>query len=118
MMSKWTEGNSLAAYLWKLAKQPAFWLGIIFLVAAILAHGQASPELKPSEVQMLRLEVKQKTALLAQRDVNDAQTRFNQALTELQDEAKKVEEENKWTDAQFNPQDLTFKPMPKPAEKK
>jgi hypothetical protein len=79
---------------------------------------QSAPELKPSEVQMLRLEVKQKTALLAQRDVNDAQTRFNQALTELQDEAAKVEKENSWTGVQFDPQALTFKAMPKEAEKK
>ena len=93
-------------------------LAFFLLACAGLMAAQSAPELKPSEVQMLRLEVKQKTALLAQRDVNDAQTRFNQALTELQDEAKKVEEENKWTDAQFNPQDLTFKPMPKAAEKK
>ena len=93
-------------------------LSFFVLACAGLMAQSVQPEMNPSEIQMLRLQVKQKTALLAQRDVNDAQTRFNQALTELQDEAKKVEEENKWTDAQFNPQDLTFKPMPKAAEKK
>ena len=92
---------------------------ILFLLCCAGLMAQSTDKsYTPSEVQMLRLEVKQKTALLAQRDVNDAQTRFNQALTELQDEAKKVEEENSWKDAQFNPQDLTFKPMPKAAEKK
>ena len=105
-MSKWTKVR-LTLY-------------VAFLAVTVLyvQHVHAQQGYTPSEVQMLRLEVKQKTALLAQRDVNDAQTRFNQALTELQDEAKKVEEENSWKDAQFNPQDLTFKPMPKPTEKK
>jgi hypothetical protein len=90
----------------------------LFITVLYVRHVHAQQDMKPSEVQMLRLEVKQKTALLAQRDVNDAQTRFNQALTELQDEAKKVEEENSWKDVQFDPQALTFKPMPKAAEKK
>lgn len=91
---------------------------IIFVLAATTLGAQSTqPDLKPTEVQQLRLEVKQKTAMLAQRDVTDAQTRFNQALGDLQDEAKKVETENGWKDMQFDPQALTFKPMPKQEKK-
>ncbi len=93
-------------------------LAFLFFVLATASMAQSTqPELKPTEVQQLRLEVKQKTAMLAQRDVTDAQTRFNQALGELQDEASQVEKANGWKDVQFDPQALTFKPMPKPEKK-
>ena len=93
---------------------------VVFFTAVLVAIPAAmaqEKDYKPSEIQLLRLQVKQKDAFLAQRDVNDAQTRFNQALTELQDEAKKVETENSWADVTFNPQDLSFKATPKAAVK-
>ena len=95
---------------------PIVWGLTAIISICYVVHAQ-SPDLKPTEVQQLRLEVKQKTAMLAQRDVTDAQTRFNQALGELQDEASQVEKANGWKDVQFDPQALTFKPMPKTEKK-
>lgn len=79
---------------------------------------QAPAEYKPTEIQTLRLQVKQKDARLAQVDLRDAQNRFNQALADLNAEGEKVKVENKWpSTVMFSMDTLTFA-VPAKAEAK
>ena len=85
-------------------------------------QAQAAPAAKfePTEVQKLRLEVKQRDAQLAQVGLQEAQRQFRAALDNFRNEGETVKKENHWPETvQFDPQTLTFKdlPAPKPAEK-
>jgi hypothetical protein len=112
-------------------------LAAMFLLAAIL-HAQDKPtvpitpaaapavkELKPTELQSLRLQVKQKDALLAkqryealQSILQQAQKDYTDGLKALTDEAEKTKVENGWPkDTQFEPNTLAFTPAPPPAPK-
>lgn len=85
-----------------------------------LAFPQDKPKsYSPTEVQTLRLQVRQKDAQLAQRDLQFAQQRFQQSIQDLNAEADKIKTENKWpAGLSFSPDTLTFSEPPKPAEKK
>jgi hypothetical protein len=80
----------------------------------------ATAELKPTEVQSLRLQVKQKDALLAkqrlealQTVIQGAQADYQRALQDLTTTADSVKLENGWrADTQFDPNQLTFSPAP------
>ena len=62
-----------------------------------------------SEIQTLRLQVKQKDAQIAQQNVFVAQQSFSAALKALKEEAEKVRIENKWpAEVQFSPEQLVF----------
>lgn len=62
-----------------------------------------------SEIQTLRLQVKQKDAQIAQQNVFVAQQAFSAAIKALRDEADKVKVENKWpAEVQFSPENLMF----------
>ena len=91
---------------------------ILFVSATLLAvvvSCTKKPTWTPSEVQMLRLQVKQKDAQLAQQQMLIAQQAFQKAMADLQSEADKVEDENGWPRTSvFDPATLTFKP-PVPA---
>lgn len=106
-------------------KKVIFALGAIGLLLAGLAiRAQLSkPKIyQPSETQALRLQLKQKDAIIAQKDMQVVQQRFQDALNALNAEAEKVKLENKWTpDVRFSPDTLTFdmpKPSPAPAPTK
>jgi hypothetical protein len=76
---------------------------------AIAVFGQDKPKYQPTEVQSLRLQVRQKDALLAKRALDDAQTAFQKALTDLNSESEKVKTENNWPkEVSFNPNDLSY----------
>ena len=107
-----------------------FLLTLVFMVGCLVGQvlGQDKPKFQPTEVQSLRLQVKQKDAQLAQRDLSDAcgggpgaplgrlQQAFQQAFTNLTGEAEKIKQENKWpTSTQFDPNTLQFAEPPKPA---
>lgn len=87
-------------------------IGIILFVLFALALavlGQEKKSFVPSELQLLRLQLRQRDAQLAQRDLQAAQARFQQALADLNDAAQNVKRENKWDDkVQFNPDTVTF----------
>ena len=91
-------------------------------VALIGAQTPAPPvtsKLEPTEVQTLRLTVKQQAAKLAQRDLADAQARFNAAVAALNAEADKVRTEQGWdAKVKFDMDALTFTAPPEPPEAK
>ena len=88
---------------------------IMFTLVMIAFAGQAASKYQPSEVQSLRLKVAQQAAQLAQRDLQDAQTRFQTAVSALRDEGEKVKVESKWPkDVVFDLGSLTFS-APQPA---
>jgi hypothetical protein len=73
-----------------------------------MAQDGSPKPLIPTEIQSLRLQVKQKDALLAKNLLEQAQASFQKALTALQEEGEKVKTENNWKDVEFNPNDLSF----------
>jgi hypothetical protein len=94
---------------------------ICFLVSCLTVLGFATfgqaptPKYQPTEIQLLRLQV-------LQRDAQIAQMQFYQKVAALQAEGQKVKTENKWpADVRFNPDTLTFEeapPPPPPKEEK
>jgi len=97
---------------------------LTLLALSVVAFGQdkpaspkpADPPAKvyaPTEVQSLRLQVRQKDALLAKAALEQAQRQFQQALTDLMTEGEKVKRENKWPDeTQFDPNQLVYSAPP------
>jgi hypothetical protein len=84
---------------------------IILLGIAAIVGAQTLPEskYKLSEIQLLRLQVRQKDALLAQQALSQAQANFQNAMSALTAEASKVKEENKWdAKVQFDAGTLQF----------
>lgn len=81
----------------------------LLLIAGVIALPQAPPSYKPSEVQLLRLQVKQRDGWLAQRDMIEAQRRYQQAVAALLAEGETVRKENGWPDAlKFDPDKIEF----------
>jgi hypothetical protein len=79
---------------------------MVLLAGSVVA--QAPAKYAPSEVQLLKLQVRQKDAQLAQ-------VAAQQAYTALLSEAAAVKRENKWDDKViFNPESLTFTDPPAP----
>jgi hypothetical protein len=109
------------------------WLLSITLVAVIAAMGmivlmniqamaQSPPAstYQPTEVQSLRLQVAQRDAQLAQRDVVAANQRFQAAVAALSTAGERVKQENKWPDdVHFDLDTLNFSQAPakEPAKK-
>jgi uncharacterized protein HemX len=89
-------------------------------IFGVIAAQQTGKTYTPNEVQMLRLQLKQKEALLAQRDLQEANRRFQTAVGDLQAEAEKIKTDQKWPKTVvFNPDTLTFTelaPVPAPAK--
>jgi hypothetical protein len=91
------------------------YLAVGLLFATGLFGQSVAPALTPTEVQSLRLQVKQKDAQIAQKEMQEATVKFQGALTDLQNEGKKVVTENKWPDTTvFDPNTLRFSEAPKP----
>ncbi len=102
-------------------------MAVLFLIVAVvmlLGMAQAPPsapkaKYEPSELQALRLKVKQQEAVLAQRDLRDAQMRLQAAMTELEAAAQAIKKENKWADnVQFDVNTLTFTAPPEKGNEK
>lgn len=87
---------------------------VMLIVAALVLGRIIADELKdrekqPTEVQHLQLEVMQKDALLAQKDMQNAQANYQQALLKLSAKAAEIKKENKWDDSvTFNPNTLAY----------
>jgi hypothetical protein len=84
------------------------------IAIGLLAQDTAKPKVyTPTEVQSLRLQVKQRDALLAKQNLESAQRAFQQALTDLSAEGEKVKHENKWPDdTNFDPNSLQYSAAP------
>ena len=86
------------------------------LLCAMVLHGQEKTKFVPTEIQRLKLENKQKDALLAkerleslQSAVQQAQRNFQDSLKALTDEAETVKKEQGWgKDVVFDPNTVSF----------
>lgn len=79
----------------------------------------AAAALKPTEVQSLRLQVRQKDALLAKAALEQAQHAFQQALQDLTAEGERVRVEQGWpAGTQFDPNTLAYSAAPAAKEPK
>lgn len=92
----------------------------ILAAAGVISIGNAvaqeihKPNFKPTELQTLRLQLKQRDAQIAQKDLFIAQQNFQAALKLLNDEADKVKAENSWPkETGFDANALTFAEGPK-----
>jgi len=76
-------------------------------------------EYKLTEVQLLKLQVVQKDAMLLKVQMQDIQRQFQEKVSDLMSTAQKFKLENGWPpDTQFNPDTLTFSaPLPKEEKK-
>lgn len=89
---------------------------LVALVMVAFAGQNDPPKYQPTEVHALRLKVAQQAAQLAQRDLQDAQTRFQQSLATLREEGERVKSEEKWPkDVVFDIGSLTFTAPQPPA---
>src|SRR5258708_6738094 len=103
VISKKKRGNSMTKKAILLPVAAAL-LGI---AAAVLVAQRKPAIYVPSETQALRLQVKQKDAVIAQKDMQAVQQRFQDALNALNAEAEKVKKENGWSpDIKFSPDTL------------
>lgn len=103
----------------KVIKSALFILGVLLVaVSSLFATTEAEQKYEPTEVQTLRLQVKQKDAIIAQSQIamaqtqlNAAQAHFQEVLASLNAEADKVKADNKWDKDKvvFDPQALVFK---------
>lgn len=93
-----------------------FWLvlrwisfvGMLIFAAYAVVHAEQA-EYTPTELQSLRLQLKQRDAQLAQKDFFIAQQNMNAALQALNSEAEKVKAANGWPESvQFNQATLVF----------
>jgi hypothetical protein len=80
---------------------------IVFGIGWSVAHGQTPPAaLQPTEVQSLRLQVKQ-------REFQIASILYNQALAALDNEAENIKKENHWDEkVRFLREQMIFLPAP------
>lgn len=95
------------------------WRRVTVTVVLVLCCGSVlaqQTKYEPTEVQLLRLQVKQKDAQLAQVQLQRAQQAFQGALAALDAEAGAVKKANNWpADVQFSPDTLTFEVPKLPA---
>jgi hypothetical protein len=90
--------------------------GLILEAQTVQSKPPAPSVYVPSEVQLLRLQVKQRDALLAQQELLRAQAQYQNALAALNAEADKVKLDNKWpATLTFDPGTVTFNEPPAPA---
>jgi hypothetical protein len=91
-------------------------IAVLMGIFAVFTRAQAPLTYKPTEIQELRLQVRQRDAWLAQRDFRDAQIRYQQAVSQFQAEAEAIKKENGWPDGvKFNPDELSYAEAPAPA---
>ncbi len=93
---------------------------LLAVLLATVAMAQDHPkDYKLSEIQSLRLQVKQKEAIIAKNNLDQAQHNFQQALTDLTSEGDKIKSENGWPkETTFEPNTLQFSAPPAKEAKK
>lgn len=89
-------------------------MGLLAFWTVTRAIDSKTPEYKPNETQMLRLQLKQSQAQTKRLVLAQAQADFNAAYGALMDEANAVKKENKWpADTLVDPDKLQFTAPPK-----
>ena len=82
---------------------------IALLVGLIAAALGQQKEYKPTEVQSLKLQLRQRDAQLAQVALREAQSNFQQKVKDLMEEGVQVRKDNSWPDnVTMDPDRLTF----------
>jgi hypothetical protein len=83
----------------------------LLCLLAIGLYAQDKAKYQPTEIQLLKLQNKQKDAVIAkqaldalQAQITNQQKAFQEALKSLNDEAEAIKKENSW------PKELTFDP--------
>src|SRR6266436_1060530 len=87
---------------------------IALLVGMVVAAigTETSKEYKPTELQQLKLQVRQKDAQLAQVALREAQSNFQQKVKELMEEGVAIQKANSWPDnVTLNADTLQFSPV-------
>jgi hypothetical protein len=94
------------------------WWGPALVIGSLASCQTAkAPEYKPNELQMLKLQVRQKDAQIKKQSLVQAQAEFQAAYGALMDEENAIKKENKWPDTLlFDPDKLQFTAPPKPVE--
>ena len=101
-------------------------LSMLCLLALSIWGQEKAKEYKPTEIQLLKLQNKQKDALLAkqrleslQAAIQATQKEFQDGLKALTDEAEAVKKENNWPkETQFDPNTVQFSEPPAKEAKK
>lgn len=91
-------------------------LGVLLLSALTLnsQEPKAPPSYTPTEIQSLKLQIKQKDTIIALKNLQEAQANFTSVRMSLMNESDSVIKENKWPqDLIFNPDTLQFSENPK-----
>lgn len=108
----------------KITRFVAWILAGVFLLATFRLYPQEAKTIhvnKPyemSEIQKLRLQVKQKDAQLAQQASAIAQNNFQRTINDFNAEVRAIEKENNWPETlQLNPDTLEFKEPPEASKK-
>ena len=98
------------------------WVLVLFLTCSMELVGIAedkSKKYEPTEVENLRLQVKQRDAQMAQIYFVQFQQKYNDAVQELYKECTSVRDHHNWpTTVTCKPEDLTFFNTPKEEPKK
>ena len=82
---------------------------LVGTLAGVIFAQTAKPKYDPTEVQSLRLQVKQKTIIIDGQQLQAAQNAYNADVAALVAESKKTINEQKWPDTtQFDLNNLTF----------
>src|SRR5436190_2377129 len=82
---------------------------LVGLIAAALGQQKTYT---PTEVQQLKLQLKQRDAQLAQVALREAQSNFQQKVKDLMEEGVAIKKEQGWPESvQMNPDSLTFSPV-------
>lgn len=93
-------------------------VGVVLAIVAVSVIAQnpgPPPAFKPTEIQLLKLQVRQRDAWLAQRDFIESQRRYQQAIADLNSEGEAVRKENAWPETvTFNADTIEFTAAPKP----
>lgn len=93
---------------------------VLMFSGALFAQDAPAPAKKyePTEIESLHLSIKQKDAIIAQKDLTVAQQQMQQAMAAIAAEAEVVKKAHGW-DASviFNPSTMAFSDPPKPPQK-
>jgi len=90
--------------------------GVVVFAGVLVACGTAASDKKfePTELQATQLKYLKSEAVLAKVGLEQAQQNFNTKFKALTDKAAEIKKDNKWGDAEFDPNELTFKVPAKP----
>lgn len=93
---------------------------VLVLITSSVAIAEDKPKkYEASEIEHLRLQIKQKDAQIAQIYFMQSQQKYNEAVQDLYRECTAIRDQHKWPETvTCKPEDLTFSETPKTEPKK